>query len=147
MTLTIADLIAAAIVGGGGVASLWLIVTSFTEKLAAPRRAKLEAERTLIDKAVIEADRRVDLIDIDRLERFAADFVASYLDDILRMIPGINQIEIAANFAVKAHEAFKRRNPELNARQNPSIETITEKLAGAIGRNDVLATAIRNAIK
>lgn len=123
----------------------WLAATS--EEFAGPRRAKSEASRSLMDKAIIEADKRIDALNIAQLEGFFADFVAAHLDDIIRAAPVIGPMATAADYLGRATEAFRRRNPGLAAERDPDPQTMQEKLAGAIGRaaKDKLTEALRDA--
>lgn len=148
ITLWIAAAIAGAIIG------LLIVVhrrvAAFSELHAAPRRAKPEDDQTLIDRAIIEADKRIDALNIAQFEGFLRDFVAAHLDTIIRTAPVIGPMATAAEYLDQVFEAFGRRNPDLAAAQNPSRETMQEKLAGAIGKTilaekDVLAEALRKA--
>ena len=55
LTLYIATAVASLVVGG-----LIAYAAATSERLAAPRRAKAPEDRTLTDKLIIEADRRID---------------------------------------------------------------------------------------
>lgn len=118
-----------------------------SEALAAPRRAKPEADRTVIDKALIEADKRIDALNIAVLEGFLRDFIAANLDTVIKTAPVIGPMATAADYVDNALEAFRRRNPELARELNPSRQTMQERLAGSIGNatKDVLTSALRDA--
>lgn len=129
LTLYIATAVASLIVGG-----LFAYMAATSERFAAPRRAKPENERTLTDKLIIEADRRIDLINIQQLETFLTSFVAAHLDTIIKNAPVIGPMATAADYVDDALEAFRRRNPQLAAATGLSARTMQEKLAGAIGQ-------------
>lgn len=130
--------IAGLMVAGGLIAftALWRRVTDFTERHAAPARAVPESERTLQQKLAIEADRRADMINIEQYETFLTNFVASYITDILKRKETQLQepMEIADAYVDKMVETLERRNPDLAANLNQTIETAKERLAGAVGK-------------
>lgn len=139
--------LAGAIVAGaiGGFALLWKRVTDFTEKHAAPRRDKPLDERTLTDKLIIEADRRADLLNIQKYDEFLTNYVAAYITDILKRAPVVGPMIVAADYVDDMLESLSRRNPKLAAELDQDLETAKEKLAGAIGKaiqKDPLAKAL-----
>lgn len=142
--LWIAGTVAALIVG-----AIYGRLAATSEALAAPRRAKPEADRTVIDKALIEADKRIDALNIAQFEVFLSDFIAANLHAVIKTAPVIGPMATAAGYVDNALEAFRRRNPDLANVLNPSRQTMQEKLAGSIGKatRDVLADALREAIK
>lgn len=144
ITLAIAGVLAAAIIGALILVQQRVAVVS--EKLAAPARAKTPEERTLTDKLAIEADKRIDALNIQQFEGFLTDFIDAHLDDVLRQVPVLGPLSTAAGMVENALDAFQRRNPDLAAQLKPSVTTMTEKLAGAIGRKDVLAEALKQAV-
>ena len=146
LTLWIAGAVAVAVIAA--LVAIHRRVAAITEAHAAPRRAKPEEDQTLIDKAIIEADKRVDALNIQQFEGFLTDFVKANLDTILRKAPVIGPMATAADYLDPVFEAFRRRNPDLAQALNPSRETMQERLAGAIGgqTKDVLAEALRDAI-
>ena len=129
LTLYIATAISGLIVGGA-----FTYIAATSERFAAPRRAKAPEDRTLTDKLIIEADRRIDLINIQQLETFLTSFVAAHLDTIIKTAPVIGPMATAADYVDNALEAFRRRNPDLAAKTGMSAKTMQEKLAGAIGQ-------------
>ena len=132
ITLYIAAAVAAAIV-----AALILIhrrIASISELAAAPRRAKPEEDQTVIDRLIIEADKRIDALNIQQFEGFLTDFVAANIDQIIRTAPVIGPMAAAAEWLDPVFEAYQRRNPDLAKVQKPSRQTMQEKLAGAIGK-------------
>ena len=141
LVIYIATVAAALVIG-----AIYVRLAATSEALAAPRRAKLEEDRTIIDKAIIEADKRIDALNIAQFEGFLADFIAANLTTIIKTAPVIGPMATAADYVDSAIEAFQRRNPDLSRTLNPSRQTMQEKLAGAIGKKDVLADALRTAI-
>lgn len=115
-------------------AVMWGRVRDFTEKHAAPLRAKSPEDRTLTDKLIIEADRRADMLNIDKYEVFLENYVAAYLLDIMKRAPVVGPLVVAADYVDDMMESLKRRNPDLAASLNQSVQTATERLAGAIGK-------------
>lgn len=142
IVLWLAGALAAGVVGGS-----FARLSATSERYAAPARAKSPEDRTLTDKLIIEADARIDAFDVQRIEGFATDFIAAHLDDVLRQVPVLGPLATAAGMVDTALDAYRRRNPTVAARQAPSVATMTEKLAGAIGKKDVLADALREAVK
>ena len=142
LTLYIATAVASLVVGG-----LIAYAAATSERLAAPRRAKAPEDRTLTDKLIIEADRRIDMINIEQFEGFFASFVAAHLDTIIKSAPVIGPMATAADYVDDALEALHRRNPDLARALNPTKITVHEKLAGAIGKatKDQLAAALQHA--
>lgn len=144
-----------AAVAGLIVGAIYGRIAATSEALAAPRRAKPIEDQTLIDKAIIEADKRIDALNIAQFETFLSDFIAANLKTVIHTAPVIGPMATAADYVDNAIEAFQRRNPDLAATLNPSRQTMQEKLAGAIGKviisgqpqQDVLAEALRTAIK
>ena len=129
LTLYIATALSGLIVGGA-----FTYIAATSERFAAPRRAKAPEDRTLTDKLIIEADRRIDLINIQQLETFLTSFVAAHLDTIIKNAPVIGPMATAADYVDDALEAFRRRNPDLAAATGITARTMQEKLAGAIGQ-------------
>lgn len=127
--------IAGAIVAGGlaAFALLWSKVTAFTEKHAAPLRAKPENERTLTDKLIIEADRRADMLNIEQYNAFLTSYVSAYIVEILKKAPIVGPMEVAAEKVDDMLEKLRDGNPQLAKRLDQSYETAKRKLAGAIG--------------
>lgn len=140
----IAGTVAALIIG-----AIYGRLASTSEALAAPRRAKPAEDQTFIDKAIIEADKRIDALNIAQFEVFLTDFIAANLQTVIKTAPVIGPMATAADYVDDALEAFRRRNPDLAKTLNPSRQTMQEKLAGTIGKasKDVLADALRGAIK
>jgi hypothetical protein len=95
--------------------------------------AKAEQDRTLLDKAAIEADRRLDALNIAQLEVFVTRFVAARYDKILGS-PSIQPLREADQMATAALEQWQHRNPELAQMMHLDRESMTEILAAAIGR-------------
>lgn len=133
---SIALWLAGVIVAAGlvGFAAIWKRVTDFTEAHAAPRRAKPEEDRTLIDKMIIEADRRADLLNIEQYNTFLESYVAAYLVDILKKAPVVGPMVVAADYVDDMLDKLADGNPELAKRLDQSYETAKRKLAGAIGQ-------------
>lgn len=142
ITLYLGQIIAAFVIGGG---FAWLVATS--ERFAAPRRSKPVEDRTLTDKLIIEADRRIDMINIQQLETFLASFVSAHLDKIIKRAPVVGPLVTAADYVDDALESFRRRNPDLAAQTQMTAKTMQEKLAGAIGQatKDRLTEALKDA--
>lgn len=133
-TLWVAGIIAAGIIALGGYFIRGL--QGFTEKHAAPIRADKpnEADRTLTEKLIVEADRRADLLNIEKYDIFLQNFVAMHLLDIMKTAPVVGPIATAADYVDRMLESLRRRNPDLAASMNQSRTTAQEKLAGEIGK-------------
>ena len=116
-----------------------------TESWAAPRRAKPEAEQTAADKAIIELDKKVDLINIDILERFLTSFVAARLPTVLAKVPALGPLVVAADMAAVALDEWNHRNPQTQAQMKVTKRAMEGKLAGALGdaAKDVLVEQLR----
>lgn len=117
-----------------------------TETWAAPRRSKPEAEQTAADKAIIELDKKVDLINIDILERFLASFVSARLPTVLTKVPVLGPLVVAADMASAALDEWNHRNPQTQAQMKVTKRAMEGKLAGALGEaaKDVLVEQARN---
>lgn len=115
-----------------------------TESWAAPRRNKAAGDRTLADTALIELDKKVDLINIDILERFVRSFVLARLPAILARAPALGPIVVAAELAQDAMQEWQHRNPETQRDMGVTLEAMKGKLAGAVGEQtkDVLTEAL-----
>lgn len=116
-----------------------------TETWAAPRRSKPEAEQTAADKAIIELDKKVDLINIDILERFLTSFVAARLPTVLAKVPALGPLVVAADMATAAFDEWNHRNPQTQAQMKVTKRAMEGKLAGALGdaAKDVLVEQLR----
>lgn len=116
-----------------------------TETWAAPRRSKPEADQTLADKAIIELDKKVDLINIDILERFLESFVAARLPTVLAKVPALGPLVVAADMATAAFDEWSHRNPQTQAQMKVTKRAMEGKLAGALGEaaKDVLVEQLR----
>lgn len=119
----------------------WAAATS--ERFAAPARAKSPAKRTLVDKAVIEADRRIDQINVNIIETFAARWVHAYLGKLVNT-PTFDPMRQAEVLVDDALDGFRRRNPQIAAATGIDRLSMQEILAAVIGR-DQLAEALRKA--
>lgn len=121
---------------------------SQTERWAAPRRGKPLNDQTLADKAIIELDKKVDLINIDILERFIRSFVMARLPLILARVPALGPIVVAGEFAQEAMKEWKSRNPETQRDMVVTLEAMKGKLAGAVGEQvkDVLTAQAKDAL-
>lgn len=115
-----------------------------TESWAAPRRNKAAGDRTLADTALIELDKKVDLINIDILERFVRSFVLARLPMILARVPTLGPIIVAAEMAQDAMKEWQHRNPGTQRDMGVTLEAMKGKLAGAVGEQakDVLTEAL-----
>ena len=120
-----------------------------SEKYASVSRAKDPKEQTLIDKSIIEIDRRLDMLNIEQLEIFLRSYVAAHLDDVLKNVPVVGPAVVAANHVDKAFAEFRSRNPELaNILRGMTKADMQGKLAGAMGdaSKDVLKAALDKAM-
>lgn len=140
-----AQAVAAAVVGIVLTAGLtWAAATS--ERFAGPARAKSPQDRTLLDKAIIEADKRIDAINRQHLQEFISNFVASRIDQVLGS-QTLEPMRQADAMLVEALDAFKRRNPELAREITLDPTSFRELIASGIGRaqRDALAAALSQA--
>ena len=119
----------------------WAAATS--ERYAGPARAKSPAERTLAEKAIIEADKRIDALNIGQLETFITRFVLSRIDKVLTG-PLLDPMRQADELLVEGIDAFRRRNPELAAQMKIDPTSMRELIAAGIGqiRKDAMAAAL-----
>lgn len=122
----------------------WAAATS--ERFAAPARAKSPQDRTLADRAIIEADKRIDALNIAQLETFISRFVLSRIDKVLAG-PLLDPMRQADELLVEGIDAFKRRNPELAAQMKIDPTSMRELIAAGIGqvRKDALGQALADA--
>lgn len=140
----IAPWIVAGIMGVAGAAVGLLASTS--ERFAAPARAKSPEERTLLEKAAIEADRKIDEINIGIIEIFATRWVNAHINQVLGS-PVFDPMRQAEQMVDGALEGFRQRNPEIAAATGIGKLSMQGILAGAIGaaRRDELAAILGSA--
>lgn len=122
----------------------WIAATS--ERFAAPARAKSPQDRTLIDKAIIEADKKIDALNIAKLETFISRFVLSRVDRVLAS-QALDPMRQADEFLVEALDAWKRRNPDTALEMKIDPTSMRELIAAGIGRTrvDALSKALAGA--
>lgn len=138
--VTIVSTIAAAIV-----AVAFGLVVARIDARSKQALAKTPADRTLVDKLVIEADRRLDEIDRGHLEKIIANVLLSNMDKVASTI-GLPPKQAADLFVDDFFVALDARNPGLAARLPIGAGDVKELIAAGIGRvtaPDLLAEALR----
>ena len=109
--------------------------------------AKTPAERTLTDKLAIEADRRLDAIDRDHLEKIIANVLTANMDKLAANV-GLPPKAAADLFVDDFFAALDARNPGLAKRLPIKTQDVKDLIAAGIGRitaPDLLAEALTKA--
>lgn len=109
--------------------------------------SKSPEDRTLVDRLVIEADRRLDEIDRAHLETIISNVLLANMDK-LAANAGLPPKSAADLFVSDFFDALNARNPGLAARLPINAHHVKDLIAAGIGRMtapDLLADALRKA--
>lgn len=132
-TLTATQAGLAAAIASFIVGTVYGYVSRFTKARADAARAKTEAERSLADQLALQAERSVQALNIDRLERYLAEVVVTNLPTIMGA-PVLNPIRQADDLLTSTLEGWVRRNPDVARAINIDPESMREKLAAQIAK-------------
>lgn len=107
--------------------------TRLADRIARSAREKAESERTLIDRGIIETERRIAALNREQLAAFLENFVLERFDvDGYQTL--YDRLDIADDLLTSALEAFERRNPELARALRVDPKSMRELLTAEIQR-------------
>lgn len=106
---------------------------SQSKKAAAPALQKSPEDRTLVEIAIIEANKRIQALDRQQLYDFIANEVASHSKKIVNS-PTFDPIRAADEVVTDSIERFRSRNPELAEKIDLTPQDFADLLAAGFGK-------------
>lgn len=99
-------------------------------------RKKSPEDRVLTDKLILEAEKRIEAMNVDRLSTFITSFILSRLPDMAtKVTQGItpsDPMDIVKPHVSAAMSAWERRNKDTATQVKIGTQSMQEKLAGEL---------------